>query len=125
MLAAAVVTLPKNRGSTPLGEREADLGVAVEAAVDDVVVQRMFGSQWFTSCVKCENARRLSDRRVFMRLPSLLGHDFGDDLLEAGAVGRGLAQQARGILTAFLLQVSSLFVRFVSSISARAAPRSS
>ena len=31
----------------------------------------MFGSQLFTSCVKCENARRLSDRRVFMRLPSL------------------------------------------------------
>ena len=32
----------------------------------------MFGSQLFTSCVKCEKARRFRQRRVFMRLPSLL-----------------------------------------------------
>ena len=32
----------------------------------------MFGSQLFTSCVKCEKARRFRERCVFMRLPSLL-----------------------------------------------------
>ena len=103
MLAAAVVTLPKKRGFDAAGERQADLGVAVEAPVDDVVVQADVRIPVIHELREMRERQALQRQARLHALAVLVGHDLGDHLLEAGAVGGRLAHHARGILLAVLL----------------------
>ena len=115
MLAAEVVTLPKKRGFDAAGEREAELGVAVEASVDHVVVQLD------VRIPEVHELREVRERETLQRGASScacrpVGHDLGDHLFEARAVGRRLAHDARGVLLSRpRCQVTSVPVRLVSS----------